>query len=264
MMRLFQKIDCLETIHGILLTWKLREGVYPKEFAVFGTNRNRTWEIKAPIIDTCRCLISTANDGLASQYKVRVKTMSGDCEESDPRAPQALDKASRILLKEIKRRENVVYRAHPFGAYDAHILLKKQVGKPCPVCGTGKCGGAGGASVDPSCSVCLGTGINKPYYVYPRAERILGVPPKDDKVTGTPGAQRLVVEQSFRTVFPGVIREDDALVIGNEVYVVLEATVPASVGNTPATYQLTCSQLMPDDPKYTAIIEHIRGVIDGK
>lgn len=257
-MRLFQKIDCIETVPGILLTWKMKEGVTPKNFVVYGTNKNRTWEIKSPIIDTCRCLIKADNDGLASLYKVKVMTIDGDCEESEERAPQALDKVSRILLREIKRREAVVYRAHPFGAYEATLLLRKQIGKPCPVCGTGKCGGIGGHAVDPSCPVCLGSGINKPYYAYPKKERILGVPPKDDKVTGTPGVQRLVVEQAFRTVFSGVLREDDAFIIGNEVYIILESTVTASVGNTPAVYQLSCSQLMPDDPKYTSIMEYMR------
>ena len=258
-MRLFQSVECIETIEGILLTWKMKEGVMPKSFIVYGTNKNRTWEIKSPVISTCRCMIKADNDGLASQYKVRVLTMTGDCEESDPRAPQALDRVARRLLKEIKRRELVIYRSHPFGAYESTILLRRQIGRPCTLCGTGRCGGIGEPAVDPSCPVCLGTGISDPYYAYPKAEKILAVPAKDDKMTGTPGAQRLVVNQIFRTVFPGVLREDDVIIIGNEAYVVLSSDVPASVGNTPAVYQLTCSQLLPDDPKYNAIIKCLRG-----
>ena len=257
-MRLFHTVDCVETVDGILLTWRMREGVVPKSFVVYGTNKNRTWEIKSPVVDTCRCMIKADNDGLSALYVVKVSTMDGDFEESDPRAPQALEKSARILLKEIKRREYVVYKSHPFGAYDATVLLRRQIGKPCSICGTGKCGGTGGHAVDPSCPVCLGSGIDKPYYKYPKKEKVLGIPAKDDKVTGTPGVQRLVVEQAFRTVFPGVIREDDVLVIGNEVYIVLESSVPASVGNTPAVYQLACSQLMPDDPKHNAIINQLR------
>lgn len=258
-MRFFHSVDCIETTSGILLTWRVKEGVEPKAFTVYGTNKNRTWEIKSPVIDTCRCMISADNDGLTSLYSVKVYTKDGSCEESEPRAPQALKKASRILLKEIRRREAVTYRAHPFGAYDMTILLKKHIGFPCGACGTGKCGGFGGNAIDPSCPTCLGTGINYPYYVYPKKEKMLGIPAKDEKVTGTQGVQRLVVQQAFRTVFPGVIREDDALAVGNEVYIVLDAQVPASVGNTPAVYQLVCSQLMPDDPKYTAIMSMLRG-----
>lgn len=257
-MRFFQTVDCVETADGILLTWKMKEGVEPKSFVVFGTTKNREWEIKSPVIDTCRCMIKADNDGLSTLYKIKVVTKTGECEVSEERAPQALKKVSRRLLREIKRRELTVYRAHPFGAFKATLLLRKQIGYPCPVCGVGKCGGIGGPAVDPSCSICLGTGINKPYYIYPKPELVLGIPAKDDKVTGNPGVQRLVVEQMFRTVFSGVLREDDALIIGNEVYIILESSVPASVGNTPAVYQLTCSQLMPDDPKYTAIMNSVR------
>lgn len=262
-MRFFHSVDCIETINGILLTWRMKEGVVPKNFIVYGTNKNRTWEITSPVIDTCRCFINAGNDGLSSLYKVRVVTMTGECEESEPRAPQALDKVSRRLLREIKRRELVIYRAHPFGAFDATILLKRQIGRPCSVCGSGKCGGVGGSAPDPGCNVCLGTGISDPYYLYPRKEKVLSVPPKDDKVTGTPGVQRLVVARAFRTVFPGVLREDDVLIIGNEAYVVLESSVPASVGNAPAVYQLACSQLMPDDPKYKVIMDSLKEAVDG-
>lgn len=257
-MRLFHTVDCVETVDGILLTWRMKEGVVPKNFVVCGTNKNRTWEIKSPIISTCRCMIQSNSDGLSSLYVVKVQTMSGDYEESDPVAPQALDKVSRRLLKEIKRRELAVYRSHPFGAFDAHILLRRQIGKPCTSCGTGRCGGFGGTAIDPSCQCCLGTGISSPYFLYPKTEKVLGVPAKDDKLTGTPGVQRLAVSQTFRTVFAGVLREDDALVIGNEVYLVVASVIPASVGNAPAVYQLTCSQLMDDDPKRKAIISQLR------
>ena len=257
-MRLFHTVDCIETVDGILLTWKMKEGVIPKSFVVCGTNKNRTWEIKSPIISTCRCMIQSDSDGLSSLYIVKVQTMSGDYEESEPVAPQALDKLSRRLLKEIKRREYTVYKSHPFGAFDTHILLRRQIGKPCETCGTGRCGVFGGTAVDPSCPCGLGTGIAAPYFLYPRTEKVLGVPAKDDKLTGTPGVQRLAVTQTFRTVFSGVIREDDMLVVGNEVYSVLSSDIPASVGNTPAVYQLTCTQLLDEDPRRKAIINQLR------
>jgi hypothetical protein len=263
-MKYFLKVDCVETVDGILLTWVLRDGVIPKSFIVCGTNKNRTWEIKSPVISTCRCMIKADNDGLSSLYSVKVQTMDGGFEESSPLQPQALEKVSRRLLKEIKRRELTMYKSHPFGAYDAVILLKRQIGKPCSVCGSGRCIGHSGVAIDPSCPVCLGTGLDHPYFVYPKTEKMLGVPAKDDKVTGTAGVQRLVVEQMFRTVFSGVIREDDIVIIGNEAYVVLDSSVQASVGNAPVVYQLACSQLMPEDPKHQAIHKLITGDADVK
>lgn len=257
-MRYFLKVDCIETVEGILLTWVLRDGVVPKKFIVLGTNKNRTWEIKSPVIETCRCMLKADQESLSSLFSVKIQTADGGFEESDPVQPQALDKVARRLLKEIKRREQTVYKSHPFGAYDAYILLKKQIGKPCEVCGTGKCGGLGGTAVDPSCPCCLGTGIKKPYFLYPKIDKVLAVPAKDDKLAGTVGVQRLVVEQVFRTVFPGVFREDDIIVVGGEVYLITESSVAASVGNAPAVYQVKCSQMFPDSPMYLTIIEQLK------
>ena len=258
-MRLFHHIDCISTIDGVLLCWRLKDECIPRSFQVIANKVDRQLVINSPLLNTGRCYIKSEFAGLVNNYRVKVTLITGECEESDLLSPQAIGKEARALLTEIRRRELTYMRSHPFGSYNFSLLLKNQYGTPCELCGSSICSGAGGGSVDPGCPVCLGTGLNSPYYLYPKKELMLAVTPKDDKITGSPGTQRNIVTRSFRTVCPLYLREDDILVLNNEAYVVKAQDVLASVGNTPVGYTVTCVQLPTDEPRYPVI----RAIVSG-
>lgn len=261
-MRLFHHIDCTSTVDGVLLEWSLRDGCVPKAVQVYANKVDRQLVINSPLLYTGRCHIQSDFAGLVNNYQVRITLQSGETELSEELRPQAITKDARRLLSEIRRRELTYMKSHPFGSYEMALILKNQYGKSCEICGNSVCSGAGGYAVDPGCPVCLGTGLNEPYYVYPKKELMLAVSPKDDKVTGSEGTQRNIVTRTFRTVCPIYLREDDIIMLNNEAYVIKSQDVAASVGNTPACYMITCVQLPTNEPRYP-VLRSMYSKLDG-
>lgn len=257
-MKLFHHINCVSTIDGVLLEWCIKDECHPRSFQVLANRVERQVVINSPLLYTGRCYIKSDFAGLVNNYQVRVTLDTGETETSEELSPQAIKKEARKLLSEVRRRETVYMKSHPFGAYEFTLLLKNQYGLPCDLCGSGICSGAGGSAIDPGCPICLGTGMSDPYFVYPVKELMLAVDPKDDDITGSEGTQRNIVTRAFRTVCPLYLREDDILMVENEAYVVKKQETVASVGNVPAVYMLTCVQLPTNEPRYPVLREIVR------
>jgi hypothetical protein len=252
-MKIFRDVTCSSVVDGVILEWRVKDECRPRGFQVYANNIDRQVVINSPILQTGRCYIKSDFSGLSNTYQVKVTLVTGESEISEELSPQAVRKEERRLLTEIRKREITYMKSHPFGSYTVKLFLKNQYGLPCELCGSAICSGAGGNAVDPGCPVCLGTGMNTPYYIYPKQELMLAVTPKDDKLTGAKGVQRNVVTRSFRSVCPLYLREDDILMLNNEAYVIKNQEVTASVGNTPVVYTITCVQLPTDEPRYPVL-----------
>ena len=254
----FQFINCREVLNGDLVFWGLRDGYIPMRFDVYGTTTGKEWTPVKLGVTTDQVMIKRYNDGLTTAYKVIATCTDGEQDESPMVQPLVLGRQARILIKEVKRREEILMRAHPYGAPLVYILMRRKAGESCPLCGNGICSGGGGTALNPACPICFGTGIKDGYYLWPRRERMLLVPPKDDKKEAPQEIQRNIVFNAFRTVFDGRLREYDLIVVGNEIYDVVDQTVAASIANAPAAYTLTTKQLAPEEPRYRPLIQYIR------
>lgn len=250
---LIQRLNCVETPSGYVLTWDIADNVVGAESTVYGLNDSRSFVIESPFISTGRCLVSPKNYALLTGFQVSVSTEDGLSETSDPIVPQRMRKAERLLLNDMRRRAGMYMKSTPIGSYPCAVLLRRIDGQACPECGGENCSGRGGFGVSDYCTKCLGTGIKDPYYVYPRVELFHGVSPRDDNdVMENPAVQRSHVTRVFQSVFDLQLKTNDVLVTGTEVYKVTKQDISASVGNVPVFYNLTTIKYAPEDPRYNA------------
>jgi hypothetical protein len=259
MTKLIQRVNCIETPSGFFLTWDIAEGSEILRTTVYGLNGSSQFILEQPFIPTRRCLLAPKNYNLITAFKVAVVDSYGVAEESDPIAPQRMRKAERLLLKDIRRRNVINMKASPIGSYPSKILFRRLDGPACELCGSGICGGHGGTAASEFCPVCMGTGIQDPYILYPVEELLHGVSPHDDNPVSQPDVQRSHVVRQFMSVFDLMLNKDDVFVTGTEVYKILEQTVQHSVGGVPASYTIKAVKLPPEDPKYDTFITLSKG-----
>lgn len=260
MAKIIQRVNCVETPSGYLLTWDIAEGVKVRRTSVYGVNDSREFVIETPLCDTGRCLVSPENYTILKAFKLSVVTSRGELEESGNIKPQMMKKHERLLLNDIRRRFSIMMKSSPIGSYPCKILFRRIDGERCELCGSEICSGRGGELVTDYCPSCLGIGIKDPYFAYPKIELFHGETPKDDNDISAPEVQRSHVVRFFRSVFDLQLKENDMLVTGTEVYRIIEQKVSASVGNTPAVYVLKAIKIAPEDPKYQTLINIARGV----
>ena len=237
------------TIFGARLAWDVRYGLIQARADIYGTKDGKEWYLIQPGVKDHWCDITRENTGLTTAYRIRITCTNGEQGYSDSIQPQTAGKQSWLIWKEIRRREEVLMRAHPFGAVRVYILMRRANGNPCPLCNPDDCWN----SINPSCPSCFGTGIEDGYYIWPEKEPMLMLEPKDDKIEGTQENQRNIVNRSFRTVFDGRLREHDLLLVANAFYDIMSQQVAASVADIPAVYLLATKQLAPEEPRYKAL-----------
>ena len=255
MSTIIQRLNCVETPSGFILTWDIAEGVVGASTTVYGLNGSRSFVIDSPLITTGRCVISPKNYGLITAFQLSVDTDNDGSETTDPISPQRMKKAERLLILDMRRRFDIAVKASPIGSYPSVILLRNIDGARCPNCGGENCSGRGGTAISDYCPICLGTGIKDPYYVYPKKELMHAINPKDDNdIMENPAVQRSHVVRAFQSVFDLQLRENDVFVSGTEVYRVLQQKISASVGNVPVYYNLTTMKYAPEDPRYQAFM----------
>ncbi len=259
MAKLLQRINCIETPSGFLLTWDVAEGAEIVRTTVYGLNGSSQFILEHPFIPTRRCLVAPKNYNLITAFKIAVVDSYGVTEDSDPIAPQRMKKAERLLLKDIRRRNVINMKASPIGSYPSKILFRRIDGPACELCGSNICGGHGGTAASEYCPVCLGTGIQNPFILYPQTELLHGLSPHDDSPVSQPDVQRSHVIRQFMSVFDLMLNVDDVFVSGTEVYKILEQSVQHSVGGVPASYILKAVKLPPEDPKYDTLISISKG-----
>lgn len=251
---LLRRINCVETPSGFLLTWDIAEGADIVKTTVYGLNGSSQFVLEHPCIPTRRCLVSPKNYNLLTAFKIAVVDSYGVLDESDPIAPQRMEKAERLLLKDIRRRNLIYYKASPIGSYPARILFRRIDGPVCDRCGSGLCGHAGAEGASDFCPVCLGTGIQDPYIAYPRMELMHGMSAADDREVSDKSVHRSHVIRQFASVFDLALCVGDIFVTGTEVYKVLQQQVTSSVGGVPALYVVQAVKIPPEDPKYDSLI----------
>ena len=254
MPKLIRRLNCVETPSGFLLTWDIAEGANILRTTVYGLNGSSQFVLEQPFIPTRRCLIAPKNYNLITAFKISVVDAYGNVDNSDPIAPQRLKKAERLLLQDIRRRSQVYMRATPIGSYPSKILFRRFDGPACELCGSGVCAATGTGAASEYCPMCLGTGIQDPFILYPKTELLHGSSPHDDNPVSQPDVQRSHVVRQFVSVFDLMLNVDDVFVSGTEVYKILEQQVQNSVGGIPATYVIKAIKLPPEDPKYETLI----------
>lgn len=264
-MRLIHHVNCTSVPDGVVIEWRLLNQTKPRSVTIYANRVDRRLVIKdSPWFSTGRCKIDLHVATLVNNYQLHVEDEHGESEDSEPLRPQLLKPEARRIIQEIRNRELVYMKSHPFGSYRFVLLLKNQFGDPCDRCGDGMCFGKGHTGFDLGCPLCLGTGLKDPYFVFPDFEYMLAVSPKDDKITGDKDAMRNVVTRTFRSVFPYYLREEDVIIAENEAYQIKEQDVVASVGNAPAVYQLTCVQFPMDDQRYPVFNKIVEDVRNGR
>ena len=258
---IIQRINCVESPAGFILSWDVAEGVEIVRTTVYGLNGEREFVLDSPIVATGRFILSPNNYHLITAFKLQVVTDTGDVETSKNISPQRMTKQERLLLNEMRLRAQVYMRSTPIGSYSTTVLLRRMDGAGCDRCGSGICSGNGGLdAVSDYCPVCLGTGKLDPYYVYPEKILLHGISPRDDSdVMENPAVQRSHVTRSFQSVFDLNLRAGDVLVSGTEVYRVLDQKIPASVGNVPVFYNLATIKYAPEDPRYKTFMQLAHG-----
>jgi hypothetical protein len=257
---IIQRVNCIETPSGYLLTWDTAEDVHIVRTTIYGINGAREFVIESPIVCTGRFVLDPRNYSLLNAFKVSVVTDEGFVEVSDPVVPQTLVKTERLLLKDMRRRFDVYVKSTPIGSYKCTLLLRRVDGPGCTNCGSKVCSGHGGGAVSDYCPVCLGTGVKDPYYVYPKDILVHAVSPRDDNdVIENPAVQRSHITRVFQSTFDLQLKENDVLVTGTEAYRIMKQTVSASVGNAPVVFNLECIKYAPEDPRYPTFMELAAG-----
>lgn len=253
---IIRRVQCVETPSGYLLTWDTAEDVRVIRTTIYGINSAREFIIESPLVCTGRFVLDPSNYALLTAFKVSVVTDDGIVETSDPITPQKLVKAERLLLKDMRRRFDVCVKSSPIGSYKCTLLLRRVDGPGCGNCGGKVCSGHGGGAISDYCTSCLGTGIKDPYYVYPRDIWVHAMSPRDDNdVIENPAVQRSHITRSFQSTFDLQLKEGDILVTGTEAYRIMKQTISASVGNSPAIYNLEVIKFAPEDPRYPRLME---------
>lgn len=259
MASIIQRLNCVETPVGYVLTWDIAEDVTVVRTTVYGINGAREFIIESPLVSTGRCVVGPENYAMLTAFKVSVVSSDGEVEITDPVVPQRMVKHERLLLKDMRHRANVFLKSNPIGSYPCTILLRRIDGPVCTLCGSSVCSGRGGTAVSDHCPECLGTGISDPYYVYPETELFHGVSPRDDQDVSNPSVQRSHIVRTFQSVFDLQLKEGDVLVMGQEAYRVAKQDISASVGNVPVYYNVTTMKYAPEDPRYPTFMQLAHG-----
>lgn len=257
---IIQRLNCIETSAGFVLSWDIAEGEEVVRSTIYGLNGAREFVIESPLTSTGRFFIRPENYALAESFKVGVATSDGRIDVQGPVSPQRMTKAERLLINDMRRRAEIFMKSSPIGSYPCRVLLRRIDGPRCLLCGKAECSGHGGMPITDHCPECLGTGIKDPYYCYPEVVNFHGVSPKDDNdVSQNPAVQRSHVTRMFQSVFPIPLKVSDILVTGSEAYKILEQKISASVGNVPVYYNTTVVKIAPEDPKYPALMHIANG-----
>lgn len=254
----FRHIDAKEVLNGCFLSWTLRDDYKALRFAVYESPDGHEWVLVDDGIYTDSILIKRdSGAGLAKFYKVAVTVEGLDKPHiSLPIAPILLQPVARRLIRVCRDREVTLMKAHPYGAPEVTILMRRRAGEHCPNCGSELCNGSGDViAVD--CPICFGTGIVGGYYVYPEARRMLIMDPKDDKQDGPAQVSRQIVSHTFHTVFDGRLREYDLLMSGGTIFDVIQQDVAASIAGEPVAYTIHCKEWAPEDPRYPLLRTHL-------
>ena len=260
MAKIIQRLNCVETPSGYVLTWDVAGGINILRTTVYGLNKEREFIIESPTVTTGRFVLAASNYHLITAFKVAVVTDEGDVEYSDTIAPQRLQKHERLLINDMRRRAEIYMKSSPIGSYPVTVLLRHMDGAACTRCGEAECSGRGGDPISDYCPECLGTGKHEPYYVYPEKILIHGITPKDDNdIIENPDVQRSHVTRAFQSTFDLSLRPGDVFVSGSEVYRVIDQKIPASVGNVPVYYNVTTIKYAQDDPRYDRFIKLANG-----
>lgn len=246
---MFRNISCISTGDSRLLKWEPADGFTIFKCRVYGTRAGQEWVLIQDNINTDFVYLADTPASKFDFYRLEGFSTSGDtCVVDNIPATYIGDKAHR-LVREIRRREEVLYRAQPFGAPVATLYMRKRFGQPCRDCGS-RCINQ---SEDLTCPTCFGTGIVGGYYKYPQPIRLLMATPHAPTQQGTDANQVMVPVQSFRTTFGGIIRTHDILRVGSELYDVVKSNTAASIANVPVVYILNTAQLLPEDVRYNSL-----------
>lgn len=253
---MFRNVKCVNTVHGKLLTWDIKEGHYPLNIAIYGTYEGKGWTL---LESNCLCgqfLDKHRTLGLEAIYKLVGTDIIGNVTEIDNIGASTYDSKSSLLAKEMHRRETVLINAHPYGKVDAIILMHKQAGAPCNSCSsTINCPTEG---ANTACPECYGTGYSGGYYIYPKKEPMLIVDTHDDKLQPPREVMRNGAAHTYRTVFTGMLREKDILCIGMDLYTISACQCVASVANIPVAYNIHTFKILPEDVRYTTLLMRIK------
>ena len=247
--RMFRNLSCVSTGTTRLIQWDPADGFNIFKCRLYGSRDGQEWVL---IQDNIEGNFFYVEDSPASTFNVyRLEGLSerGDvCTVDNIPAAYVGDKAHR-LIREIRRREEVLYRSQPFGAPTGMLYLRKRFGPICRDCDS-SCPTQGS---DIYCKTCYGTGIVGGYYKYPKDIRVLMSTAHAPKQQGTAANQIDVPTQAFRTTFGGILRSHDLLRVGSELYDVVRAETIASVANVPVVYMLNTCQILPEDPRYKTL-----------
>ena len=247
--KMFRNISCVSTGTDRLLKWEPADGFTVFKCRVYGCKAGQEWVLIQDNIEDDFVYLDDTPASTFDFYKLEGQSTSGDTAEVE-NIPAAYigDKAYR-LIREIRFRENVLYKAQPFGAPLATVYMRKRHGQRCPDCHD-NCMLNGQNTF---CPICFGTGIVGGYYKYPKQIRVLMATPHAPTQAGTEANQVMAPVQSFRTTFGGLLRDYDILRVGSELYSVIKADTIASIANVPVVYMLSTVQILPEDVRYKSL-----------
>lgn len=255
---IFRSVNCENTSAGHLISWTLRKNYNALIFDVYHSIDNKEWILHQPHVNATQFLIPYGNQGLTAMYRVHATCDTGETDISDTLQPVYVKRPAVLILRKLRNDAMAMLKTNPMGVSDVHIFMRRYDGPVCPVCGHPNLD----AGTNMDCPVCFGTGVENGYYLWPAPEPMQLLTPKDTKAIGTPQTDRSNTIYTFRTVFPGVLRTYDLLMIGNEIYDVTDKKVASSISGVPVTCILSCHQLMPDEPRYDALYAYLKQECD--
>lgn len=253
---MFRNIRCFNTINGKVLTWDILEGHVPVKISIYGTYDGKGWTLLCNNCETNFYVDNVRTVGLQVIYRIVGVDNVGNKYEVTNIGTASIDSKAGLVAKELNRRERAMYKAHPIGRADVTILMRKTVGTICPDCqGSDNCPTEG---PDNFCTTCFGTGVKGGYVIYPKKEPMLLLNQHDDQLQPPPELFRNGATQQFRTVFTGMLREKDILCVGMDLYTVNASQCVASAGTIPVVYIVDTFKLLPEDIRYTTLMEKIK------
>lgn len=253
---MFINVHCQNTLNGKLLIWEYTEGHYPVRVSVYGSYEGKQWTLLESDCPTNWYLDKTRTLGLEAIYKLVGYDAFGNQYTVDNVGAAAWDSKAGIIAKELNRREKAMYKSHPFGRADVTILMRKNSGTPCSKCFDSLDCPTHGPDI--TCDECYGTGYKGGYYIYPKSEPMLLINAHDDVLQPPPEVMRNGAVQVFRTVFTGMIREQDILCVGMDLYGVVKSKCDVSVGTIPVAYSLTTFKYLPESYLYDTLLERVK------
>lgn len=243
---MFSNVHCKNTLEGHILTWDIDPKYKTLLVSVYGSLEGKEWVLLERNCPTGRLLVEGRHNHLMSNYKLVGQSTSGKIFECDNIAASMTTGQAARLVKECRRRERLFIKTHPYGEVEATIYMRYHTGEPCPTCNE-ECASQG---ANTACPYCWGTGVTKGYYKYPKTEPMLLILQRDDTPSGEQSTSRNNIVKTLRTVFSGWLRTHDLLLIGGELYDIIQQQVASSVADVPVSYNLTVSQLLRNDDRY--------------